>query len=681
MKARALAMMALAAAPASARPLTPLDLMSLSRIGASTASSDGHWLVWDQEEIDVAGNRSRHDLWRLDLARAGAQPHKFASRDDADETAPAFASDGSLYFLSNEQDGRHAVYRAAMDGSPLVRVTGAYDLAGFEVSPKGDAILVWADRPVGARSLDDDLAPPNGAGSGRVYDHLFVRHWNRWADGLRSQLFIIPIRNGSAIGGGRNIAPLLVGDAPSKPKGSSEEITWTVDGLAVIFALREAGRIEPLSGNFDIFRAPMSGEKPVANLTRPNPAIDTDPAISPDGRWLAWAATVRPGYESDRRVVWLRDLATGKVRSLTTKWDRSADSLRWAPDSRSIYVTAAEALDHPVFNVAVADGSVRRLTGAGRASDVVPLPDGDILFKLDSLTAPTDFWRLAENGRVTRLTAINSVRLIDVDWPAVVRFTFAGARRDLIHGLILKPPQLRAGAKAPVALLVHGGPQSSFSDSWSYNWNLAALAGHGYAVVTVDFHGSTGYGQAFTDSVNRDWGGKPLQDLKLGLAAAIARFGYLDGNNVCAAGGSYGGYMMNWIEGNWPGRFRCLVQHDGIFDERAMTFETDELAPDRWDFGNQPYYRAPIEYEKWNPVNMVVKWNTPQLVITGEQDFRSPSTQAIAAFTALQDRKVPSRLLSFPDEGHVVAKPRNSLQWYAEVFGWMDQWTKRQDGK
>ncbi|MEO5867357.1 MAG: S9 family peptidase [Sphingomonas sp.] len=665
----------LIASPVAARPLTALDLVTMSRLGDAAVSPDGHWLVWEQQETDLAANHSRHDLWRMALDRPDARPEKIAAQSDASETAPAFGADGFLYFLSNPEGDKHAVYRMAIDGGAPSRVTGNYDLSGFEVSPTGNAILVWADRPAGAASLDAVAPAPASSGSGRVYDQLFVRHWNRWADGLRSQLFVIPMHNGRATGGGRAIAPSLVGDVPSKPGGGSEEIAWSADDHSVFFALRRAGRIEPLSENYDLFDAAADGPATVTDFTSANEAIDTDPTSSPDGRWLAWLATSRPGYQDDRHIVWLRDLATGKAHALTERWDRSVDSLRWAADSKSLYVTAAEALDHPVFGVAIVDGTVRRLTGEGRAADIVPLPHGGFVFERDSLVAPPDLWRYTPDGTVTRLTAINARQLAGVAWPVVSRFSFKGALGDKVQGLALRPAELELGAKAPVAFMVHGGPESTFPDRWIYNWNFAALADHGYGVVSIDFHGSVGYGQAFTDSIHRDWGGKPLTDLKLGLAAALAHFNYLDGGRVCGAGGSYGGYMMNWIEGHWPDRFRCLVQHDGIFDERGMTYATDELAPDHWDFGNQPYYRTPGEYEKWNPVNAVAAWKTPQLIITGEQDFRSPHTQAIGAFTALQERGIPSEFLVFPDEGHIVAKPKNILQWYNTVLAWMDRWT------
>lgn len=663
--------------PVFARPFTPKDLVSLARVGTPTVSPDGHWLVWGQREGDLAGNGDHQGLWRLDLQRHGAAPERFATHDGADDSAPQFGSDGALYFLSSRKSGPSTVWRATMDGDAPAQVMDDHDLAGFKLSPQGNALLVWADRSVGATSLDDiGISRDDKQDGPRIYDQLFVRHWNRWADGQRSQLFVLPLAHGRAPGAGRAIEGQLLGDTPSKPFGGGEEIAWSADGRTVYFTLREAGRIEPLSINFDLFAVPADGSAAPVNLTAANKAIDTLPAVSPDGRWLAWAATTRAGYDSDRKQLMLRNLASGETRALTADWDRSIDQLHWTADSTALYVTADERLDHPLFRVDVADGAVHRMTAEGHVGAALPLPQGGVVYSLDSLVAPPDLWQQDVHGLVTRLTAVNAAALAGVDWPVTTRFSFAGAEGDTISGFVLRPASLAPQAKAPVILIVHGGPQNSQRDGWSYQQNAAAWAGHGFAVVSIDFHGSTGYGQAFTDSVHRDWGGKPLTDLKLGLAAAIARFSFLDGNEVCAAGGSYGGYMMNWIEGHWPDRFKCLIEDDGVFDTRAMTFETDELRADEWDFGDQPYFQAPEEFEKWNPVNSVSLWKTPMLVVTGEKDFRSPPTQAIAAFTALQLRHVPSRLLDFPDEGHWILKPGNSIAWYEQAFAWMDRYTR-----
>ena len=381
----------------------------------------------------------------------------------------------------------------------------------------------------------------------------------------------------------------------------------------------------------------------------------------------------RAGYEADRQVLMLRDLATGQTRALTEGWDRSVASIAWSADARTLYVTADDTGDVPLFAVDAASGKVTRLTRSGHVATVAVTPKG-VVVALDSLVAPDDYYLVAGKGTPRRLTAVNAAKLAGIDLPTVTRFTFTGANNDTVHGYGVRP----AGStgKVPVAYMVHGGPQGSSNDSWSYRWNPAVFAGAGYGLVAVDFHGSTGYGQAFTDAIRGNWGGWPLDDLKAGLAAATAKFAWLDGDRACALGASYGGYMMNWIEGQWPDRFRCIVQHDGVFDARAMAYETEELWFDEWEHGGKAYFEDPATFEKWNPVNYVSAWKTPMLVITGEKDFRIPYTQGIAAFTALQRRNIPSRLLVNADENHWVLKPKNSRQWYGEVIGWMDRWTK-----
>jgi dipeptidyl aminopeptidase/acylaminoacyl peptidase len=368
----------------------------------------------------------------------------------------------------------------------------------------------------------------------------------------------------------------------------------------------------------------------------------------------------------------LRDLATGRMTSLTEKWDRSVGSIAWAPDSRSLYVTADDTQETPLFRVDATTGQVTRLTQQGHVGAVAVTPSGPVI-ALDSLTAPADFYRVAATGTPQRLTNVNAAKLAGIDMPTLERFSFTGANNDTVWGYAVKPAN--STGKVPIAYMVHGGPQGSSNNSWSYRWNPAVFAGAGYGLVAVDFHGSTGYGQAFTDSIRNNWGGWPLEDLKKGLSAATTRFTWLDADNACALGASYGGYMMNWIEGQWPDRFKCIVQHDGVFDARAMAYETEELWFDEWEHGGKTYYEDPQAFEKWNPVHHVAKWKTPQLVITGEKDFRIPYTQGLAAFTALQRRGIPSRLLVFPNENHWVLKPKNSRQWYREVIGWMDKWT------
>jgi dipeptidyl aminopeptidase/acylaminoacyl peptidase len=669
----AAAALALSSTIALARPMTPTDLATLSRIGAPTLSPDGRWLVWQQRETDLAANKGRLSLWMLDLAAKDARPAKVTTAAGKEAHDPSFSADGKWVYFISDASGSDQVWKIAPGGGAPVQVTTYdFDLSGYLLAPTGDRIAIWADLPTSCDTLPCPLAPKPDGGSARTYDQLFVRHWDTWATpGTRSRVYVLPLTGG---GVAKSVEGPLIGDTPSKPDGGAEQLAWSADARTLFFTLREAGRIEPLSTNLDIFAAPADGTGGPVNLTKANQAMDNFPAVSPDGTWLAYAAMARPTYEADRMALHLRNLRTGEVRALAPDWDVSVDSIAWAPDGKSLLVTAADHLDEPLFRVNIADGKVTRLTQRGHVSSVTPTPDGGAIVALDSITAPADFYRVpARGGAAVRLTSVNAERLAGIDVPTVDRFTFKGADGDPVSGWMVAP----AGAegKMPTLLLVHGGPQGSFSDSWSYRWNPMLFSAPGYAVVSVDFHGSTGYGQKFTDAINKDWGGKPLKDLQLGLLAASAQFAAVDPGNACAAGGSYGGYMMNWIAGNWPDQFKCLVVHAGVFDARAMAYETEELWFDEWEHGG-PYFQNPEAFERWNPVNHVAAWKTPMLVIHGEKDFRIPYTQGLAAFTAAQRRDVPSRLVVFPDENHWILKPKNGIQWYSEAFDWFGKWLK-----
>lgn len=661
--------------PATARQLTIEDVTMFSRVSSPAVSPDGHWLVWQQRETDLAGDKGRYDLWRLDLTAKGAKPEKLIGEWAVNETSPQFSHDGKTIWFQSDKGGEDNVWAIAVTGGAPTQVTDLKGgIGGFKVAPTEDKMLIWADRLPGAPSSEPAMVKKrDDAGNGRTFDQMFIRHWASWSDGTRSQLFVLPMANGKASGYGKAIEGGLVGDSPSKPFGGGEEVSWSADGKTVFFALREAGRTEPLSTNLDIFAAPADGSAAPINLTDANDGMDNLPTASPDGKYLAWFAMKRPGYEADRQVLMVRDLASGQVRALTESWDRSVGSIAWSEDSKTVYVTAEDTQEVPIFAVDLKSGKPTRLTQEGSVSAVVPTAKG-LVYAMNSLTAPDDFYWLA-GKKSARLTSVNADKFAGIDMPTVTRFSFTGANNDKVWGYAVKPAGLATGAKAPVAFMVHGGPQGSSNNSWSYRWNPALFAGAGYGLVAVDFHGSTGYGQGFSDAIRNNWGGWPLEDLKKGLDAATTKFTWLDGNNACALGASYGGYMMNWIEGNWPDRFKCIVQHDGVFDARAMAYETEELWFDEWEHGGHPYYEDPAAFEKWNPVNLVDKWKTPQLVITSEGDYRIPYTQGIAAFTALQRRDIPSRLIVFPGGSHWVLNPKESRQWYREVLGWMGKWT------
>lgn len=666
-------------APALARPMSETDLATLKRLSAPAVSPDGTMVAYQLRETDMVANKGVTDLYMLTLGNPAAKPVKFASKASKNENDPAFSPDGkSIYYLSNDSGSKQLWRYDIKTGKAAQASDFKADVSGFKISPDGKRFAIWGDigRECGGFGCeqDGDTSKP-GPGTGREYNRLMVRHWDAWeTPGNYNRIYTADVNADGGLSLGRNMdgdgAETLVGDAPSKPFGGGEEVNWSADGKAVYFTLRQADANEAKSTNLDIYKSEYALGDPI-NVTPTNRATDTMPTPSPDGKYLAWAAMARAGYEADRQVLMLRDLKSGKVTALTDKWDRSVGSIAWAADGKSLLVVAADTLEHPLFRVGL-DGKVTRLTERGNISAAVPLANGGIVYAIDSLTGPSDLVLMEASGQTRRLTNVNTDALAKLDPVEYQKFDFKGANGNQVFGQIVKPQG--ATGPLPVLLLVHGGPQGSFGNSWSYRWNPAVMASQGYAVVTIDFHGSIGYGQKFTDSINRDWGGKPLTDLKLGMAAVAKIDTQLDTANACALGGSYGGYMMNWIAGNWPDRFKCLVTHAGVFDLRAMAYETEELWFDQWDHGGPWTTRK--DAEKWNPVNHVAKWKTPMLVIHGEKDYRIPYSQSLAAFTALQEQGVESKLLVFPDENHWILKPKNSIQWHRTVFDWVGKHLK-----
>lgn len=680
----AFALAAALSAPAAARPMTEVDLATLKRVAAPAASPDGRWVVYQMTETAAGTYKRATGLWLVDRNAKDAAPVRVADTADKNESAPAFHPDGSLYFLSNASGKSQAWRIDPKAGAAATQVTDTTaDVSGFKIAPDGGKLLAWGDVPrectdFGCEAKDKGELP--GPGTGRLYkdESGFVRHWDSWeTPGTYSRPFVFNLAGGKATAA-RPVDAGLIGDSPSKPFGGGEELAWGADSRTIFFTLRKADKDEPTSTNLDIYSWLVDSRMMPVNLTADNQATDTLPAPSPDGKWLAYAAMARPGYEADRQVLMLRELATGETRKLTDAWDRSVGSIAWAADGKSLYVTAQDVLDHPVFRVDAKSGKVEKLKATaeefeGNIGDVTVLPGGALLYSRNSVAVPTDLWTRDAKGKVTRLTDVNREQMATIDPVDAKRFSFKGANGDTVWGQIVKTADTKG--KIPVSFLVHGGPQSSFGNSWSTRWNPRLFSAPGYAAVTIDFHGSTGYGQAFTDSIKQDWGGKPLEDLKLGLAAAGAADANVDTANACALGGSYGGYMMNWIAGQWPDGFKCLVTHAGVFDLRAMAFETEELWFDEWDHGGPWWQRT--DAEKWNPVNHVTKWKTPTLVIHGEKDFRIPYSQSLAAYNALQRQGVEGELLVFPDENHWILKGQNSVQWYQTVFGWMGKHLKK----
>ncbi|MHC4173106.1 MAG: S9 family peptidase [Planctomycetota bacterium] len=671
-------------------PFSVHDMLAMDRLSDPQVSPDGRWIVFVLRETDLEANKGRTNLW---LVRAdGTCLRRLTSHPEADSN-PRWASDAkSIWFIST-RSGSSQVWHIRIDGGEAEQVTNqpldVGNLVTFE-KPGGEHIAftmeVFPDCGTVACTKDrlDEIKARKA--SGRIYDRLFVRHWDTWKDGRRSHLFVMPPTGGQAV----DVMLGMDADTPSKPFGGSEEITFTPDGKGLVFTAREVGREEPWSTDFDLYWVPIDGSKPPRCLTEENKAWDTHPVFSPDGETLAYLAMARPGYESDRCRIVLHRWPDGYKRVLTENWDRSPSSICFSADGKTLYATAANTGQKSLFAINVKTGAVQTIVKegsvsspgitAGRQGSYQPSA-GRIIYAMKNLRSPVELYSVKLDGSdVRRITNINSRKIAAVRMGEYEQFTFSGWNNEMVYCYLVKPIDFDPSRKYPVAFLIHGGPQGSFGNTFHYRWNPQAYAGAGYAAVMVDFHGSVGYGQAFTDSIRGDWGGKPLEDLQKGLAAALERYPWMDGRRVGALGASFGGYMINWIAGNWPDRFRCLVNHDGNLDERLAYFDTDELWFPEWDHLGTPWDNL-ASYEKHNPVNFVRNWKTPMLVIHGALDFRVVDTQGLSTFTALQRLGIESRLLYLPDENHWVLKPANCILWHETVLGWLQRWLKPVEGR
>ncbi|NRD74122.1 S9 family peptidase [Shewanella sp. VB17] len=656
---------------------TVQHLVKINTLHSAALSHNGKQLVYAIKKIDSKG-KANSDLYIQDLSEEKSTVKQLTSGSGTEHSVAFSADDKTLYFLA-DRHGTNQLYALSLSGGEAIQVSDLpLDIEGFKLSLDSKQVVfnlrVFPDCKDLACSKTKFVAEEKRKSTGREYKQLMVRHWDTWGDHARSHLFVAQL-NGEKISTATDVTAGLDTDTPPKPFSGMEEVTFTPDGKHVVYTAKAPSKDQAWNTNYDLWQVSVSGGE-VVNLTKANKAWDSQPTYSADGRYLAYFAMTKPGFEADRYRIMLRDTVTGQEKEVAPLWDRSPSAMTFGKDNRTLYVTAQDVGQVTIFEVNTQFGDVKTLFDDG-SNSIVGVTDDKIIFNHKSLDKPGDLHRINLDGQGTqRLTNVNKENLAKIKFGDFEQFSFKGWNNEEVYGYWIKPTNYQVGKQYPIAFLVHGGPQGSFGNSFSSRWNAQLWAGAGYGVVMIDFHGSTGYGQAFTDSITKDWGGKPLEDLQKGLAAVTQQQQWLDGNRTCALGGSYGGYMMNWIQGNWSDGFNCLVNHAGLFDMRSMYYVTEELWFPEHEFGGT-YEDNKDLYEKFNPVNYVENWKTPMLVIHGEQDFRVPYGQGLAAFSAMQRKGIPSELLIYPDENHWILTPDNLEQWYAKVLGWMDRWTEK----
>ena len=665
------------ASGAAARPFTVEDLVRMERVSDPAVSPDGGRIAFTVTTMDLAANGSRTDIW---LATVDGSDVRRVTTHAAADWSPRWGADGELYLLS-DRSGSAQVWRLPTAAGEAVQVTDLpLDVGAFRPGPVAGTLYVAmgvfpdCDDPLPC-TVERLAAIAADPASGRLYERLFVRHWDTWEDGRRNHVFRVDPGDDGPATTGLDLMAGVDADCPTTPWGDDADWAVSPDGRQLVYTAKVVpGSQEAWSTNFDLWAVATDGSGPARSVTGANQAWDHAPAFSPDGGRLAYLAMARPGFEADRNRVVLLDLASGTRRVLTEAWDRSPDGLRWSADGRTLYAAAPNLGNTSIFAVDAASGAVEAIVTRHTNTAPQPLPDGGLVFVQDSLVAPAELYlREAGGGEPRQLTALNRERLAELDFGPYAQHSFVGAHGDEVFYYLIEPVDRQPGHRYPLAFLIHGGPQGSFDDHWHYRWNPEIYAAHGYATVMVDFHGSTGYGQAFTDAIRDDWGGAPYQDLMTGLDDVLRRNRWIDPARMAAAGASYGGYMINWIQGQTD-RFAALVCHDGNLDEYMAYFDTEELWFPEWEHRGTPWTN-PEGYRKHSPVEYVANWSTPELVVHGARDYRVVDTQGLATFNALQRLGIPSRLLYYPDENHWVLKPQNSIQWHHVVLDWMDRWT------
>ena len=660
---------------AQERRFTVNDLLKVRRVSDPQVSPKGDLVAFTITDMDTTANRGNTQIYLVPLA--GGEMRQLTN-DENSSASPRWSPDGEKLAFISARDGQDQIWTIDISSGALTKITHLSAGAGGDPvwSPDGNWIAFTAD--VYPECKDDACNNRMAAQRAQtkvhphVSDRLLFRHWKSWKDGMRSHIFVAPVQGGEA----RDLTPGDY-DAPPFSLGGMTDYAFSPDSKELAFASNH-DKVEATSTNSDVWIVSVRGGA-AKNITATNHGYDGSPRFSSDGRFLAYRSQVTPGFESDRFRLMLYDRKTGRAQSLTETLDSWVDEYTFSPDSQTIYLTAEDRGRNPIYSVSVSGGPVRKVLADGFNGEISVTRDGrSFVFSRSSMVKPSEIYHANIDGTgATPLTTTNDTFISSFKLQPGEEVTWTGGAGAKVAGWIVKPANFSPRRKYPLVVLIHGGPQGAWNDSWGYRWNPQVWANNGYVAFMPNPRGSTGYGQRFVSEISGDWGGKVFVDINNGVAMA-ANLPYVDKNRIGAAGASYGGYMIDWIEGhNNDPRFtyKVLVSHDGVYNLTAMYGATEELWFPEWEFKGTPWTNKPM-YERWSPHNFVQNFKTPILVITNDLDFRVPVTEGLQMFTAAQRMGVESKLVDFSDEGHWVQKPGNSVFWYNTVLDWLDKHLK-----
>jgi dipeptidyl aminopeptidase/acylaminoacyl peptidase len=679
------------ATPGAKRPFTFEDMMALKRVGEPVPSPDGKWVVFAVVDVDLAANTKKSHLWIVPAA--GGEARRLNQTPNHEER-PRFSPDGKRLIWTSKATDPTQIWMSnftpdsgGLDGTPHQVTNISTGADGAIWSPDGKNIVFVSsvypdcDSPslgYGAPGYDAcnkqrDEEIEKSKVKAKIFTKLLYRHWTSYTEHKRSHIFAVSAEaDASQPNSARDLTP-GDHDVPPFNLGGQDMYSVSPDGQELAYT-SNIDEVEAISTNNEIFIVPMAGGTPKKIST--SPGNDNTPLYSPDGKYIAWRSMARAGFEADKQSLLTFDRSSGQIRNAMPDFDRSVGSFLWAPKMVRLVFVAEDHGEAPIYLLGEGESKPKEAFLNCHADDLV-LGGNTLFLSRVSAIAPSEIWKIdgfAEHatGELRPVTQMNQALLSQIDMQPLESFTFKGANNDDVQGFMIKPPGFDQAKKYPLKFLIHGGPQGAWGNSWSYRWNGELFAANGYVVVMINFHGSTGYGQKFTDSISGDWGGKPYEDLMKGLDYVEKTYPFIDKNREAALGASYGGYMANWILGH-ADRFKCIVSHDGVFNTESAYGTTEELWFNEWEFKGTPWKNREL-YRKFSPHLFADKFKTPTLVVHGQLDFRLDVSEGFQLFTTLQRLKVPSKMLYFPDEGHWVLKPQNSRLWWKTVNDWVDQW-------